>query len=128
MEQLYDLHADLMYGTVVRLADGPCAEEAFYDACVELWGTEAKRAIPHSTAHMVRICIAKSRERCAKANTIAAFEGRLKTMVIELRSRRAESMVIVVQTRSSMPGSPDHATGSRTIAPYDTLGEASRLD
>lgn len=85
--ELYDRHAPLLYGTVLRLADGVCAEEAFQDACIELWDTAAKRSQPCSITRMVEVSVAKARERCTKGGTTPEFERRLSELVAELRDR-----------------------------------------
>jgi len=94
--QLYDRHAPLMYGTVLRLADSACAEEAFRDAFIELFDTPEKRSQPCSITRMVQVCIAKARDRCTQGGTTPAFERRVAELVAELRDqvRTTEGSVV----------------------------------
>jgi len=86
-EELYTKHAPLLYGMATRLADGPCAEEAFHDACVELWGTEARRAVASTTVHMLQVTIRCVRARCLAGGTTHLFTQRLAGLAATMRLR-----------------------------------------
>ncbi len=85
---LYDHNAPMMYGTVLRLADGKVAEDAFRDAFIELWDTADKRSQPCSFTRMVQVCIGKTRERCNQGGSTLDFERRLSELAAELGQGR----------------------------------------
>jgi len=111
-EELYNKHARVLYGMAMRLADGPCAEDAFHDACVELWSTEAKRAEPCTVARMLQVTIAEVRKHCWAGGTTRVFERRLAALVSEIRVRAGHAHSVEFAPRpvgASDPG--DRARG-----------------
>lgn len=86
-EELYDLHAPMLYGIALRLTGAPCAERALSISCLELWGTPAKCSQPCTLPTMVRVMVSHLRKQCIKDGTGEQFQRRLIIVMDELKER-----------------------------------------
>lgn len=86
LDELYDRHAPVLYGSVLRLAGEECAGVVFQDACKELWDTPKKRGSPCTVSHMACVAVSISRKHAKASDTTPAFEARLTVFVKAMRT------------------------------------------
>lgn len=86
-EELYDLHAPLLYGIALRFTGAPCAKRALSSTCLELWGTAAKRDQLTSVLTMVQVMVSHVRKQCIDQGKCEQFERQLSIVIAELKVR-----------------------------------------
>lgn len=96
LDELYDRHASVLYGLVLVLAGRDSAEDAFQDACDELWNTPQKRMLSCSAVRLACVAVSVSRRIAEATDTTPAFEVRLAVLMEAMRTRTGNEQALLV--------------------------------